>query len=101
MNAQRVAAASAIHRWSLARFSAPKTLLLPGEGGSPCIRTAGRRAFASLQKPPRDTRYSTIEDRDLKHFQGILSEQSSIVTDPHALAPLNEDWLRKYHGHSK
>jgi D-lactate dehydrogenase (cytochrome) len=53
-----------------------------------------------MEKPPRDARYAKLEERDLQFFRSVVQE-GSVVTDPDALAPLNEDWLRKYHGHSK
>lgn len=38
----------------------------------------------------------------MQHFRSIVADpQASVVTDPDALAPLNEDWLHKYRGYSK
>jgi len=55
-----------------------------------------------MEKPPRDARYARLEERDVQHFRSIVADpQASVVTDPDALAPLNEDWLHKYRGYSK
>jgi hypothetical protein len=55
-----------------------------------------------MEKPPRDARYAKLEERDVQHFRSIVADpQASVVTDPDALAPLNEDWLHKYRGYSK
>lgn len=84
-------AATRIAIWSMHR---------PG-ATSPVV-ACSRRSYASMEKPPRDARYTKLEERDVQHFRSIVADpQASVVTDPDALAPLNEDWLHKYRGYSK
>jgi hypothetical protein len=48
----------------------------------------------------RDASFGTVHSDDVSFFRSILGA-ASVVTDPDAVAPHNEDWMRKYRGSSK
>jgi D-lactate dehydrogenase (cytochrome) len=56
--------------------------------------------FFSSNKPTRLSTLSRLEASDLAYFKQFLSE-SEIVADPQQLATFNQDWMKKYKGHSK
>jgi hypothetical protein len=50
--------------------------------------------------PARDASFGTVHADDISFFKSILGGDSGVVTDPDAVAPHNQDWMRKYTGSS-
>eukprot|EP00047_Mylnosiga_fluctuans_P022669 m.124067 g.124067 ORF g.124067 m.124067 type:complete len:493 (-) comp9342_c0_seq4:1100-2578(-) len=64
----------------------------------PALRAAAMR-MGSSAVPPRSESFSAVGESDLVAFRSILGNR--VLTAPDDVAPFNEDWMRKYHGHSK
>ena len=45
-------------------------------------------------------KFAQLEPEDIENFHKILGS-SGVITDKDELAPLNQDWMRKYIGGSK
>eukprot|EP00051_Salpingoeca_urceolata_P017090 m.230242 g.230242 ORF g.230242 m.230242 type:complete len:606 (-) comp18858_c1_seq2:3244-5061(-) len=59
--------------------------------------TPDQAAFKHLQ---RDQRYSSLNDEDVRHFEGVL-DSARVVTDQDDIAPFNQDWMGKFRGSSQ
>lgn len=69
-----------------------------------CLRTTTtpyrlHRRLSALATTPRDDTFATLTPADINHFRTVLGD-SGVVTDVDDLAPLNTDWMGRYHGHS-
>lgn len=60
-----------------------------------------RQAFATFA---RSSSFAQLTDAHIAHFRALLGGEASsaaaVVTDADALAPMNRDWMNKYHGKS-
>ncbi|OQR86910.1 D-2-hydroxyglutarate dehydrogenase, mitochondrial precursor [Achlya hypogyna] len=55
-----------------------------------------RRALSTVGIPRGA--FAKLQDADVAHLRTVCP---SVLTDPADIAPLNSDWLNKFHGHSK
>ena len=62
------------------------------------IATAGFQAMRCFTTV-RNSRFARLTPDDTLYFQRILSVEQ-VVTDTHALAPMNLCWMKKYQGQS-
>ena len=62
---------------------------------------AAAAAAATVAAPlARRGPFASVTPSDLAAFAAILGGTERVITDPAALAPLNTDWMNKYHGQS-
>ncbi|KAJ8329386.1 D-lactate ferricytochrome c oxidoreductase [Batrachochytrium dendrobatidis] len=56
--------------------------------------------FPSIKRNPA---FKTLDSNDIAAFKKILPDETSVVdgTDPDALLPFNQDWMRKFRGQSQ
>lgn len=65
------------------------------------VGEAQRQFYSSLAgKVERNSRFSSLNDEDVRYFEGILGNKN-VIQDEERLAAANTDWMNKYKGSSK